>query len=210
MQSKTTTRANQGEVIVPFVPDRAHAPMATHIRSTMLTSSVASLRARGLFDAYRANLDPADRDELPATVAGFWLPIAKGIAHYEACDRLRLPAGDLVEIGANVGARSTQSALSLATRLAAGSGVTPWTILTQSQRLWDRAFKGAGLGVFKLGPKEARVELVAWPLARIEYNRVSFRGILRAIFQPFCTQMYVNEVTSLCTPLTVGYRVAWA
>jgi hypothetical protein len=209
MQAKPT-RVEPGEVIVPFVPDRARAPIATHIRSTMITSSVASLRGRGLFDAYRANLEPLLRDEIPSTVAGFWLPLAKGIAHYEACDRLGLPAADLLEMGANVGARNTKSALSLATKLAAGGGATPWTVLMQSRRLWERAFQGSSIGAFKLGPKEARLEMIAWPLARIEYNRISFRGILRSLLQPFCAQVYVHELTPLCTPLSVAYRVAWA
>ncbi len=203
-------RMETGEVILPFVPDRLYAPIATHIRSTMVTSSVASLKARGFYEAYVANL-PADlRVEIPATVAGFWLPIDKGIVHYEACDRLRLPVADLLEIGASVGDRSTKSALSLVTKLAAGSGATPWTILSNARRLWERAFQGSSIGAFKLGPKEARLEMIGWPLARIEYNRVSMRGILRSLFSPFCTRVYVTELMPLCTPLTVGYRIAWA
>jgi hypothetical protein len=206
----TPARADEDESIVPHFPDRAHAKLATHIRSTMITSSVVTLRARGFFDAYRENLAPALRDVLPATVAGTWLPIERGIEHYEACDRLRLPTADLIAIGQSVGTRNTQSALSLAARLAARSGVTPWNILAQSRRLWDRAFQGSSIGVFKLGPKEARMEMIAWPLARIEYNRVSFRGIVRSLLRPFCTQAYVTEVSALHTPLAVGYRIAWA
>jgi hypothetical protein len=199
-----------GEVIAPFSHDRARVPPVTHIRSTLIASSVDALRSRGLFDAYRSHLDPAHRQELPDTVAGFWLPIAQGVAHYEACDRLRLSTAELLEIGENVTDRVRKSALSLAVKLAVGSGVTPWTIYGNSRRLWERIFKGGSLGAFKLGPKEARLEIVGWPLGRIEYNRVSFRGILRGLTLPFCTQAYVYEVTSLCTATTSGYRIAWA
>jgi hypothetical protein len=209
MQTKPQ-RLETGEVIVPFVPDREHVPSATHIRSTLIASSVSALRARALFDAYRANLEPSRRDDLPATVAGYWLPITEGIAHYEACDRLALSMHDLIDNGASVGERNTKSALSLAAKLAVGGGATPWTVLQQSRRLWERAFQGSGVAVFKLGPKEARFEIVSWPLARIDYNRISFRGILRSMLQPFCTQVYVNDIPRLCTPTTVGYRVAWA
>jgi len=209
MQEKRA-REESGEPFLPFVPDRARAPIATHLRSTMIATSVAALRARGHFDAYRAELDPALRDELPATVAGLWLPMSRGIAHYEACDRLHLPSAVLLDIGADAGSRVAKSALSMVARLAANSGVTPWTIFVQSHRIWDRMFKGSSVGIFKLGPKECRFEVIAWPLASIEYNRVSFRGILRSLLQPFCTQIYVNELTQLGTPLSVAYRVAWA
>jgi hypothetical protein len=203
-------RADAGEVLVPFSHERGQVPEATHIRSTMIASSVATLRARGLLDAYRSHLDPAYRDELPGTVAGFWLPIEHGVAHYEACDRLRLTAAELLSIGESVSERVTKSALSFAVKLAAGGGVSPWTILPHSRRLWERIFQGSSLAVYKLGPKEARIELVAWQLARIEYNRISFRGILRSMTLPFCAQSYVHEVSALCTPTSLAYRIAWA
>jgi hypothetical protein len=102
-----------------------------------------------------------------------------------------------------------KSPLSVAMKLAKESGVSPWTMFAQSQRVWERSFRGSAIGVFKLGPKEACVEIVAWPLARLEYNRVSVRGILAGLAQPFCTRVYVNEVASLCTATSCGYRVAW-
>jgi hypothetical protein len=203
--------ADFGEVFLPFSHERSRIPPATHIRSTLIASSVDALRSRGLLDEYRAHLDREHRDVLPNTVAGSWLPISHGIAHYEGCDRLRLTTGALLEIGENVTDRMRKSALSLAVKLAVGSGVTPWTIFLQGRRLWERSFRGgSSLGVFKLGPKEARLEIVAWPLARIEYNRVSFRGILRGLLLPFSTQTYVHELTPLCSATTSAYRVAWA
>jgi hypothetical protein len=202
--------ADIGEVVVPFSHERSKVPLATHLRSTMLASSIATLRSRGHLDRYRAHLDPALREELPTTVAGHWLPISHGIAHYEACDRLGLSHAELLQIGESVGDRMTKSSLSLAVKLAAGSGVTPWTVLSQARRLWERSFRGSSLAVFKLGPKEARVEIVAWPIAHIDYNRVSFCGILRSIVGPFCTRAYTYEIPSLCTATTVGHRIAWA
>jgi hypothetical protein len=116
---------------------------------------------------------------------------------------------ELLAMGEGVAIQSQESALSLALKLAAGSGVTPWTVLAQSRRFWDRAFKGSGVAVFKLGPKEARFEIVGWPLARIEYTRLSFRGILVGLSRPFCTKVYVTEIAGH-TPTTVSYRMAWA
>jgi hypothetical protein len=202
--------ADIGEVVVPFSHEKSKVPFATHARSTMIASSIATLRSRGHLDRYRAHLDPVLRDALPATVAGHWLPMSDAVAHYEACDRLGLAHAELLEIGESVGDRMTKSALSLAVKLAAGSGVTPWTVLSQARRLWERAFQGSSLGVFKLGPKEARMEIIAWPLAHLEYNRVSFRGVLRSIVGPFCTRAYAYDVPSLFTATTMAHRIAWA
>jgi hypothetical protein len=95
-------------------------------------------------------------------------------------------------------------------KLAAGTGVTPWTVFAQARRFWDRAFQGSGVSVSKLGPKEARMEIVGWPLARIEYTRVSFRGILVSLTRRFCTRVYVTEVAAMCTDTSAAYRAAWA
>ena len=67
-----------------------------------------------------ANTSPAcrggaeHREILPGTVAGFWLPMHLGVAHYEACDQLRLSNADLLAMGEGVGRQSQESALSLA------------------------------------------------------------------------------------------------
>jgi hypothetical protein len=60
------------------------------------------------------------------------------------------------------------------------------------------------------GGKEARVEIVGWPCARIAYCRVAMRGLLVGQTELFCTKAYASEVTSLCTATSLAYRVAWA
>jgi hypothetical protein len=204
------SRASTAEPIVPLPADRSAVSRATHLRSTIISSSIAALRELGFYEAYVAQLDAQARDEVLSIVPGVWVPMALGFVHYTACDRLRLPVSDLLALGSHAGERVMRSPLSVAMTLAKESGVTPWTMFAQSQRLWERSFQGSAIGVFKLGPKEARAEIVGWPLARIEYNRVSVRGILAGLAQPFCTRVYVSEVTPLCTTSTCGYRVAWA
>ena len=208
--SSGTQRLDSSEAIVPFPCARADVPTATHIRSTVIASSLSALKERGHYDAYLAQLGPAHRDEILASVAGVWLPIATGVAHYEACDRLRLPASELVALGGHAGDRTMKSPLSVAVKLAKETGVSPWSMFAQARRFWERSFQGSAMGVFKLGPKEARVEIVAWPLSRIEYNRVSMRGILGSLAQPFCARVYVSELAAIASPTTCGFRVAWA
>ena len=106
--------------------------------------------------------------------------------------------------------RANATVLSVAFRLARGAGVTPWTILQQVQRIWDRTSKGGAVGVWKIGPKEARVEVVGYPLAYLRYNRTTFRGIVLAVVELFCQKMYVREIPQQCTSRTLGFRLSWA
>jgi hypothetical protein len=77
-------------------------------------------------------------------------------------------------------------------------------------RLWSQVWVGGAVATFKLGPKEARVEIVGWPCSRITYCRIAMRGLLVGQTELFCSKAFAREIASLCTPTSLGYRVAWA
>jgi hypothetical protein len=197
------------EVFLPFPRPRATIADATRFRSTWLTASQAALRERGHGDAYVLHLDAAHKDALLTVVPGIWVPMDLARAHYTACDALALSTEELIDVGMGATRRVNATALSLAVRLAKGSGVTPWTILAQVQRLWDRTSDGGGIAVYKLGPKEARVEVVGYPLAYLRYNRITFRGIVGAVIELFCQKAYVREVPKLCDRRSLGFVLSW-
>jgi hypothetical protein len=199
----------QGEIVLPFPMPRDRIPDGTHFRSTWLTASQQSIRARGYGDAYERHLDPAFKEQVLSIVPGVWMPMEVARAHYTACDALALSTTELVEIGMQATMRANASALDLAVRLARGAGATPWTIMTQIQRIWDRTSRGGAVGIWKLGPKEARMEVVGYPLAGLRYNRITFRGITQAIVGLFCTRVYVQEIPTLCSARTLGFRLSW-
>jgi hypothetical protein len=145
-----------------------------------------------------------------AAVAGIWLPCAVAVAHYEACDSLQLSPGDQLAIGAEVTHFAQTTVFSLTLRAAREAGITPWSCFALQPRLWRTAWVGGDVGVVRLGPKEARVEIVGWPCARIRYCRIAMRGMLTAQTELFCKKAYVAELPLLCTRTTLGYRVAWA
>ena len=73
--------------------------------------------------------------------------------------------------------------------------MTPWTALGQTGKLFDRVFRGGGgICVIKLGPKEARSEIVGVPLADIPYWRAGVRGMFQAGCDLFCRKTYVIEM----------------
>jgi hypothetical protein len=99
--------------------------------------------------------------------------------------------------------------LGLAFRLAKGVGVDPWTLLPRLPEMWSRIWIGGGVSIIKLGPKEARIEIAGWACARTAYCRVAMRGILSALVELFCQKSYAKELSALCTPMTLGYRLSW-
>jgi hypothetical protein len=196
------------EVIVPFDEEKGH--LATALRSTLLTTSIQSLRARGLYDRYAALLPAQHREAILTSVAGVWLPMAVGIAHYTTCDALGLAASEQFAIGQEVGDRVQGTLLGLVVRTAKTAGLSPWAGLSNARRLYTRLFQGGSVRLVKLGPKEARVELVNNPLFANAHFRNGLRGLTVAGAELFCEKAYGTELARLSTPTSFAMRVSWA
>jgi hypothetical protein len=207
---KAGTTGGSEDVVVPLRGSLATMPPITHVRSTLIASSLLSLRERGHINAYLQRLPREHHDAVLHSVAGVWLPMGIAIAHYEAADALGLSQQEQHEIGLDVGARIQSTVVGTLARMATGAGITPWTLLGQYQRLCDRLLRGGSAAVFRTGPKEARVEVHGLTLAKIRYFRNGFRGVATAAGQLFCSKMYVSDVAKLMTPTTIVFRFAWA
>ena len=191
----------------------AEIPLATHVRSTWLASSLRTVRdVSGLpMAAYLELLSPEDSAAMLGLVPGQWLPIALAMAHYHACDRLPLSNEAKVAIGIGAARHAHQSFFGVVLRAAKASGVTPWTLAPQLGRVWKGSFMGSALGITKLGPKELRIEFVGWPCASVDYCRIATRGVLRGFFELFCQKAYVTEEPARRLAETMlSFRVSWA
>ena len=89
-----------GQVIVDF--NELRDTPATQARSTLITTSIQAIRARGRFATYEEGLPPPLRQSILTVVAGAWLPIELALAHYTACEGLGLPVAEQVAIGMEV------------------------------------------------------------------------------------------------------------
>jgi hypothetical protein len=186
-------------------------PPATHVRSSLIVSSLQALRARSHFDAYAQRLPALERDVLPNIAAGLWLPMGLAMTHYEACEALGLPAEEQVALGAAVSDRVQGSFLGLFLRAANGVGITPWIPLGAADRLWGRVFQGGGgVEIAQLGPKEATCRFRGLPIMDIPYVRNGWRGVFVAGMQPFCAKAYAVELPRERRPLGAMYRLSWA
>jgi hypothetical protein len=195
-------------ILVPF--QRERNAIATGVRASLIISSLQSLRSHGHFDRYASLLEPRFGDLLTLSTAGVWLAVPLAMAHYRACDALQLPLRDQVELGRGVADRVQGPWLNVLAKGVRGAGVTPWAVLKQMPRLWDRVYQGGtGACVRQLGPKEAEVELAGLPMLGVPYFRNAYRGAFLAGLEPTCSKLYVNE-SGVMLDTAATYRLSWA
>jgi hypothetical protein len=179
------------------------------VRSTLILSSMQSLRARGLLDRYLQCVAGEHRESLLGAVAGTWLGVDVAAAHYEACDALGLGVGKQLEIAMEVGRQVHGTFLGTMMRLARSVGMTPWSALEQSARLHQRLFLGGGISVTARSPKDADAVMVGNPLCSIEYFRVGVRGVYQAALQPLCTRVATYEQRTPWPRSSMSLRISW-
>jgi len=148
------------------------------VRSTLIQSSLDTLRKRGHFARYLTLVDPRFRERIIETIAPEWLDMDLALAHYGACDALALGHEELLEIGEAVGEHIQGTFVAMIVRRARVLGLTPWVPLSQFQRLWERLMTGGGVSLVRTGPNEARAEVCLLPLAKFAYFRAGFSGVI--------------------------------
>src|SRR5271170_7955675 len=118
------------ETIVPLPSGSERIAISSEVRSTTLVSSRNVLRAIGVFDAYLGHLSAAHAATLDSLVPGTWVPMAVGVAHYEAVDRLGLTAQQAKDNGRSV-AESVQNRHFATLVKSLGGGISPWSVLSR-------------------------------------------------------------------------------
>jgi hypothetical protein len=203
-------RKSEPEECVCELPPRGEpvTPLQA-LRSTVLQSSLESLKDAGHFAAYRAALDPRWVGPVLSAVAGAWVEADAAMAHYKACDTLGLSADEQYQIGWAGGQKAKQTYLGTVVKLASGAGATnPWTLLGHIHRVWPRIYQGSGLHILRTGPKDVRIEVLGNPiLYETRYYRSSWRGFAASLFELFTRKMYMHDVKS--TPQVTVYQASW-
>lgn len=178
-----------------------------HVRSTLLCSSIAELRTRGLFDRYVTLLSKATADTLVPGVAATWLPVAIAMEHYDACEQLSVSADEAYAFGAASATRVQHAFLKTFVAVARGAGAGPLTVLPKYPRLWGRHFSGGNIVVTRAGPKDVLLDIRDVSLARYAFFRHAYRGANDAALRMLATTVYVREQRSSATSLCL--RLSW-
>jgi hypothetical protein len=184
---------HEGELILDY--PKPLEPV-TAIRSTLITSSLSSLRERGLFARYEALQTSPHRHKILNLVAGEWLTLDVALAHYQACDALGLSESEQFGIAKDVSRRIHETFLSLIVKTARGVGVTPWILLPRGNAMVSRLCIGGGVRVWKLGPKSARIELARLPHLALPYARNGLVGLYAAAVELLAENVTARVVKS--------------
>lgn len=196
---------------VEFLPLSNPCRWLTRVRSTLLVAGISTLRREGHYDAYVRALPAAYHTAVLGAVAGVWVPLEVAEEHYRACDSLGLSDEASVRIGRLVGEQLRGTISGAVIRLTKEAGVTPWMVMERFPTFWNRLFDGSGLAGRKLGPKEARLDLVRMPLCASRYFRHAIRGQAMFVLDLFCAKSYMAELSNRRNEAgTYSFRVQWA
>jgi hypothetical protein len=192
---------------LPCAADRVL--LATKIRSTVLTSSLAVLEALGHRDAYFGALAREDHQAMRSLIVGEWVPMDLGVAHYRALDTLALAPEQARENGRRVADR-VQKGYLVTMAKAVGLGITPWSILIRAQSILDRLLHRASAALYRVGPKDARLEIHGAPIAEFPYVRSGWAGMIEGGLDLVTRKTYCRDVSPAETSSVATYIVTWA
>lgn len=197
------------EPIVLLRVPRHEVPPVTKVRGQWIAASLRAIRERGLTDKYLSKLPPEHHVAIKTTPASQWLLAHVVVAHYAALDALELPAEGIQNIGSSVVIHGHGKAIEVAIKVIPLQVLNVFSVLAHANVLWDRMFEGGAPAVMRLGPKEARVDIVGLPFAHLRYPRIGIRGVLTGIMHLLVKTAYVNDVTAFSMSNTLSFRVSW-
>ncbi len=191
-----------------FTTSPPHLPLS-RVRSTLLVASYKMVKTIGREEDYLRALPLEHRATITGAVAGTWLEIAPAMAHYRACDSLGLTPDAQVDIGRTVGAQIRGTLFGTIVNLSKEAGVTPWAVLPAVPRWWPRVFEGSYISIWKLGPKDSRLDVSGLPFVDVPYFFNALRGQIMGMLDLFCTRTYVNARGHF-GPGAASMRIQWA
>ncbi len=162
----------------------AQGPYVTDIRGVLLHARIGLLKSAGHFEQYLAHLPVCYQDSVLNALASSWVPVAAGIAHFEALESMGLSDAQLARIAEPHGASLFDGLFTTmvrgVARQAGAEGV--WAAVKQADRIWSRMYHGGACKVTQVGPKDAIIEISGLPYAQLRTYRVTYCSFLRGMF----------------------------
>jgi hypothetical protein len=201
-------RAEQREILIAH--DRAARPL-TAVRNVLIQASLAELKANGYYERYTKLVTPSVLEQLLSSLAPGWIPVELVVAHYEACENLKLSREELTEMGKRVGDRVQDTVLvSLAKKVREGN-FDLWSAMLPLNRMWPRVFQGGSVQTVKAGPKEMVLEEWGFVLNRYPYYRHGHIAALDATYTVLGARLTGTKVVSYSAVRDeLVVRIGWA
>ena len=90
-----------------------------------------------------------------------------------------------------------------------GLGITPWSILGRAQSILDRLLFGATVALYRLGPKDARLEIHGACIAEFDYVRAGWAGMIEGGLDLVTRKTYCRDLSSAVTASIAAYKITW-
>lgn len=182
-------------------------PAVQRVRSTLLASSLRTLKDHGHYETYLAHLPQRYHEPILLTLAPVWHPLDVAMAHYAACDAIGIGEEELREIGEAVAQSVMGTFLGTLVRSTRGAGTTPWIPLKNYDKLWARLMLGGHLRIVRTGPKDARIISEGIPMFAHNYYRVAYAGVVKGSLGLFARTIYAKS--KLVSPTRLDVIVSW-
>jgi len=195
------------EVIIPHLAD---VRPCSAIRNVVIQSSLAQLKEEGFYERYLKHIDPQKLEELKATFAPGWTPIALAHEHYQACEDIGLTEEEIARLGQRIGWRLHETTLVHSAKRNPDPSFDLWEAAGALYRVWARTYEGGSCQVVKLGPKDKLVELKGFSLTRYRYYRVAQLHGIGSAYQRFGARLEMLKiVTYNPTGDELTFRFTW-
>jgi hypothetical protein len=183
-------------------------PRVSHVRSTLVNSSLEALRRHGHYDRLVARLPRELHEPILQTITPSWLPIDVAFPYYQLLEQLGLSEAEQRALGDEVNNRINNSLLNTLLRAARLAGADPWIPLGQYDRFWSRIFQGGSIKIVQRGPKEAVIESRGLAMLGLPNWRREYGLLVRTASAIFAKTTYVRELPAR-DPETLILLVSW-
>lgn len=184
---------------------------ATELRGTILSTSLALVREEGLEARYWSTLDPELHTRIREISSISWVPVDLAVAHYHVLDTLFPLPSKQVENGRKSSERTQNIYLRTLFKLMQTSGqLDPAVALRKLPTIFGRMWNGGGAPTaFTTGPKDARVELLGYPICEAVYVRNAWQGMFEDGLSLTARRVYVRLDERFHPPDGVAYNISW-
>lgn len=172
-----------GECHSILIPPPTSTQPASHIRGTIIVSSVLRLRAWEREESYLSSVPPVLRDEVLSTAPNSWVPMSVAVPHYEAVQCALPDEADQVEWGRQ-GADCVHKAyvITILREIRVTGLISPELALRHLRPAWRRVFQGSSIHAEKRGLTRAVLTVEGLELLELPLFRRSMQGLLEKTF----------------------------
>jgi len=168
------------EIIVPH--DEKRGPLSA-VRRMLIHSSLAELRALGVYDNYCHVIEPATLTSIMHMIGPGWIPADLALTHYEACDKLGLSDQQVQDLGARSGENIGSALLVARAQIPElKTDQSAWSMVAAFSRMGRRMYEGSSAQYVKLAPRELQIDYIGNPLFATSYYRSGYLGFMRKAF----------------------------